>query len=255
MLASFSSPSRGFGESMSLTSSTSIGSVRGRIPPRTILTTRNCCRWTCIGWKPGSTDNRAINCLRLFRTRLRSTWASAIRRAHSSVSPSPSEAEILRAIASTSSASDGSERTGRFNPCRNAFCAERAFPVAVFGPVLDLALARLARRWRSVVKVSPLRQPRQSRRLETPRPRSLRLIDARRRQARRGDDRSREAHCSGAPQRSPTCGRAVQSYLVSFSKVFAVTSSMVKPALARAASTSFRASLSPAAHFSPSSRA
>ena len=38
-----------------------------------------------------------------------------------------------------------------------------------------------------------------------------------------------------------------------FREVFAVASSMVKPALARAASTSFRASLSPAAHFSPSS--
>ena len=38
--------------------------------------------------KAGSTNNRVINCLRLFRTRVRSTWASAIRRAHSAVSAS-----------------------------------------------------------------------------------------------------------------------------------------------------------------------
>ena len=81
----------------------------------------------------------------------------------------------------------------------------------VFSPVLDLALARFARRRRSVFKVSPPRQPRQSRRLGTPRPRSLRLIDARPRQARRGDDRSRGARCSDAPRHSPTSGRAVQS--------------------------------------------
>ena len=36
--------------------------------------------------------------------------------------------EILRAIASISGASKGSERTGTFKPCRNAFCAARAFP-------------------------------------------------------------------------------------------------------------------------------
>jgi hypothetical protein len=33
-----------------------------------------------------------------------------------------------------------------FKPCRNAFFADRIFPALVFGPVLALALARLARR-------------------------------------------------------------------------------------------------------------
>jgi hypothetical protein len=49
-MASFSSPSGDFGESMSLTSSTSIGSVRGRFWARTILATRSCCRWGWVRW-------------------------------------------------------------------------------------------------------------------------------------------------------------------------------------------------------------
>jgi hypothetical protein len=66
--------------------------------------------------------------LRLFRTRLRSNCASAIRRARSTVSASAQASEILRAIASISGASKGSERTGMFRPCRTHFAPREPFP-------------------------------------------------------------------------------------------------------------------------------
>jgi hypothetical protein len=70
------------------------------------------------------------------RRRRRSIWASATRRASSWISGPASAPAIWRASAATSCESIGSERTGR------SFLAERALPPAVFGPVLDRALAR-----------------------------------------------------------------------------------------------------------------
>ncbi len=151
MIASFSSLSEGMGLNISLTSWTSIGGPRKRAP-RARCNSRSRCLWTCRGRKLGSTKNCVIKSLRLFRTRSRSNWASAIRSARSTVSASAQEPESLRAIASIFGASKGFERTGTFKPCRKAFCPARAFPAAVLGPVLDLALARLARCWRSLVK-------------------------------------------------------------------------------------------------------
>ena len=71
-----------------------------------------------------------------------------------SAAASGSGPAILRAIASANGASAGSDSIETFKPRRNAFCAERAFPGAVFGTVLDFNLARLARCWRSVVKAA-----------------------------------------------------------------------------------------------------
>jgi hypothetical protein len=75
-----------------------------------------------------------------------STCASAIRRAASwrgSLAPSPA---IRRASAATSAASAGWASTGRLSPWRSALRATAALPLAVRGPVLRAALARLAAR-------------------------------------------------------------------------------------------------------------
>ena len=71
--------------------------------------------------------------------------ASATRRARSSTSALAPGPAISKARISTSSDKAKSSRTDRLSPWRNAFCAERARPLAVFGPVLARAFARLAR--------------------------------------------------------------------------------------------------------------
>src|SRR5262249_54957646 len=58
---------------------------------------------------------------------------------------------IWPASAATSRESVGSERTGRLSPWRSRFLADRALPLAVFGPVLNRALARFDQNWRVLV--------------------------------------------------------------------------------------------------------
>jgi hypothetical protein len=49
----------------------------------------------------------------------------------------------LRASAPIFLVFSGSRSAGTRKPCLRAFCAERAFPAAVRGPVLDCALRQL----------------------------------------------------------------------------------------------------------------
>ena len=81
--------------------------------------------------------------------------------------------------------------------------------------MLAFALAGLARRRFSLVKISPLGSFAILDVLKSAS--SISSIDRRTPlPARRDDDRSLEAHCSGALLHSPTAGRAVQSYLSCF---------------------------------------
>ena len=67
-------------------------------------------------------------------------------------------ASDCEAIASACGASSRPLQTGILRQWRSSFLAERAFPVLVFGPVLALALAPLARLCRSLVTAWFLRR-------------------------------------------------------------------------------------------------
>jgi hypothetical protein len=91
---------------------------------------------------------RAIACLQSERTRLRSTWVSATRRAHPSALASAFGPTILSAIASACGASAGSFQIEIVNPCRNAFVAKRALPALSWDPCLPWRWPG----WRAVVE-------------------------------------------------------------------------------------------------------
>ena len=118
--------------------------------------------------------------------------------------------DLSCAIPSTSGASKGSERTETFKPCRNAFCAARAFPAAVLGPVLDFALARLARCWRPLVKTAVLRRLLRCRRHGIPRPELHQSLVASPHRKLRGDARSPAERCCGGLPNLQATGRSAQ---------------------------------------------
>src|SRR5262249_60966977 len=92
----------------------------------------------------GSHSAPARRSWRADRTRRRSIWVSAIRRASSRISGVAPAPAMSRATGATSSDKAGLERTGRLSPWRRAFLAEWALPQAAFGPVLARAFARFA---------------------------------------------------------------------------------------------------------------
>ena len=72
--------------------------------------------------------------LRLFRTRVEVKLSSAIRRARSAVSASAWASEILRAIASISGASKGSERTGNIQAMSKCVLRRESLSRRSLGP-------------------------------------------------------------------------------------------------------------------------
>ena len=62
---------------------------------------------------------------------------------------------MARARASTSPEQEGLQSAARLKPWRRAFCAARALPAAVRGPVLACALRRLASSLRALVMLPP----------------------------------------------------------------------------------------------------
>jgi hypothetical protein len=101
--------------------------------------------------KSGSASAREMRSRRRDRTRRRSICDSATRRASSWISGPAFVPAIWPPSAATCRESVGSERTDRLSPWRSGFLADRVLPLAVFGPVLNRALARFDQIWRVLV--------------------------------------------------------------------------------------------------------
>jgi hypothetical protein len=108
---------------------------------------------------------------------------------------------------------------------------------------LSAVIQRLARRCRMVVKIQALQSTGPSPRRGIQRTRLRRSPGAWLRQPLRDDGQFREGRCFAAPRRLLAFDRPARPH-----RFFAVTSSIVSPALARIDSTFLRALSSPAAH-------
>lgn len=130
----------------------SLARVGGPCWSRSLSAGRSALRRSGFGGYQGMWDRPgAIRSRRASRARTRSICGSAILRASSRRIWLGAMPAISRAKASASEASAEMDQTGTANPCRRAFCDDRALPAADLGPVLARAFLRLAAILRAVL--------------------------------------------------------------------------------------------------------